>query len=78
MRSLFKNNENAEAMASSSGAVNTDTHPEINGDGSDDFMIKPESLKPALDTSRWPLLLKNYDKYACLRSCSECWCCVMI
>lgn len=27
-----------------------------------DFMIKPESGTPALDTSKWPLLLKNYDK----------------
>jgi hypothetical protein len=26
------------------------------------FMIKPESATPALDTSQWPLLLKNYDK----------------
>lgn len=29
---------------------------------SGDFSIKPESSKPALDTSQWPLLLKNYDK----------------
>ena len=27
-----------------------------------DFMIKPESATPQLDTSKWPLLLKNYDK----------------
>jgi len=27
-----------------------------------DFMIKPEKLTPQLDTSKWPLLLKNYDK----------------
>lgn len=27
-----------------------------------DFMIKPESAVPKLDTSKWPLLLKNYDK----------------
>ncbi len=26
-----------------------------------DFMIKPEPKTPALDTSRWPLLLKHYD-----------------
>ncbi|KAH9944508.1 putative rRNA pseudouridine synthase [Epithele typhae] len=29
---------------------------------SGDFAIKPESSAPALDTSQWPLLLKNYDK----------------
>jgi hypothetical protein len=27
-----------------------------------DFLIKPESSVPKLDTSKWPLLLKNYDK----------------
>lgn len=25
-------------------------------------IIKPSSAAPALDTSAWPLLLKNYDK----------------
>ena len=29
---------------------------------SSDFLIKPESAVPKLDTSKWPLLLKNYDK----------------
>jgi H/ACA ribonucleoprotein complex subunit 4 len=27
-----------------------------------DFVIKPQSFTPTLDTSQWPLLLKNYDK----------------
>ena len=27
-----------------------------------DFVIRPEKGVPALDTSKWPLLLKNYDK----------------
>ncbi|ESK94032.1 centromere microtubule binding protein cbf5 [Moniliophthora roreri MCA 2997] len=27
-----------------------------------DYAIKPESKVPQLDTSQWPLLLKNYDK----------------
>ena len=27
-----------------------------------DFAIKSEKTAPALDTSQWPLLLKNYDK----------------
>ncbi|KAK2461813.1 hypothetical protein APHAL10511_006276 [Amanita phalloides] len=27
-----------------------------------DYAIKPEKLSPTLDTSQWPLLLKNYDK----------------
>ncbi|KAH7281268.1 hypothetical protein KP509_36G038600 [Ceratopteris richardii] len=29
---------------------------------STDYLIKPQSYIPALDTSKWPLLLKNYDK----------------
>lgn len=29
---------------------------------SGDFSIKSEKTAPALDTSQWPLLLKNYDK----------------
>lgn len=27
-----------------------------------DYSIKSQSTKPQLDTSEWPLLLKNYDK----------------
>lgn len=27
-----------------------------------EFLIKPESVTPKLDTSKWPLLLKNYDQ----------------
>jgi hypothetical protein len=29
-----------------------------------DYSIKPEAVTPAVDTSTWPLLLKNYDKCA--------------
>ena len=29
---------------------------------SDDYVIKPEAVKPTNDTSDWPLLLKDYDK----------------
>lgn len=28
----------------------------------DEFTIKPQASTPQLDTSNWPLLLKNYDK----------------
>lgn len=27
-------------------------------------VIKPQAVTPAVDTSTWPLLLKNYDKRA--------------
>ncbi|GAQ79971.1 Pseudouridine synthase family protein [Klebsormidium nitens] len=29
---------------------------------STDFLIKPENITAKLDTSKWPILLKNYDK----------------
>jgi H/ACA ribonucleoprotein complex subunit 4 len=29
---------------------------------SGDFMIKPQSFVPSIDTSQWPILLKNYDR----------------
>lgn len=28
----------------------------------DEYTIKPQSSAPAVDTSTWPLLLKNYEK----------------
>ncbi|KAI1266609.1 pseudouridine synthase [Xylariaceae sp. FL1019] len=30
--------------------------------GGDEFAIKPTNVTPAVDTSNWPLLLKNYDQ----------------
>ena len=28
----------------------------------EDYVIKPQATTPSLDTSQWPLLLKNYEK----------------
>lgn len=28
----------------------------------EDYSIKPQAVTPSIDTSSWPLLLKNYDK----------------
>jgi len=28
----------------------------------EEYSIKPQATTPALDTSNWPLLLKNYEK----------------
>lgn len=28
----------------------------------EEYAIKPQAVTPAIDTSSWPLLLKNYDK----------------
>ncbi|CAL9782244.1 unnamed protein product [Musa acuminata subsp. burmannicoides] len=39
--------------------------PSAGGPGEDqdkDYFIKPQSLTPAVDTSSWPILLKNYDR----------------
>lgn len=30
--------------------------------GGEEYTIQPEKATPKLDTSKWPLLLKNYDK----------------
>ncbi|CAK7342710.1 unnamed protein product [Dovyalis caffra] len=37
----------------------TDTNPT---DTDKDFMIKPQNFTPTIDTSQWPILLKNYDR----------------
>ncbi|XP_042476237.1 H/ACA ribonucleoprotein complex subunit 4-like [Macadamia integrifolia] len=39
-----------------------DPNNEINPDEQGDFLIKPQSFTPSLDTSQWPILLKNYDR----------------
>ena len=31
-------------------------------DDNKDFVIKPQSFTPSIDTSQWPILLKNYDR----------------
>jgi H/ACA ribonucleoprotein complex subunit 4 len=37
----------------------TETNPT---DTVKDFMIKPQNFTPTIDTSQWPILLKNYDR----------------
>ena len=34
----------------------------VKEDDEKDYTIKPENTGPVVDTSTWPLLLKNYDK----------------
>ena len=52
-----------------------------------EFQIAPQATTPKLDTSKWPLLLKHYDKlnvrtghytpipsgYTPLKRCAACW-----
>lgn len=35
---------------------------QTNGDDVSDYLIKPQSYTPSIDTSQWPILLKNYDR----------------
>eukprot|EP00624_Nannochloropsis_granulata_P006719 evm.model.NODE_50950_length_13803_cov_18.816996.2 len=43
-------------------AVSNGDDAGVTGLPSTEFMIKPETATPKLDTSTWPLLLKNYDQ----------------
>ncbi|XP_030543665.1 H/ACA ribonucleoprotein complex subunit 4 [Rhodamnia argentea] len=38
------------------------THKDADDAATDDYMIKPQSFTPSIDTSQWPILLKNYDR----------------
>ncbi|XP_060191242.1 H/ACA ribonucleoprotein complex subunit 4 [Lycium barbarum] len=42
--------------------LSTPTKKEPNQDNTDDYLIKPQSYTPTIDTSQWPILLKNYDR----------------
>ncbi|XP_042511843.1 H/ACA ribonucleoprotein complex subunit 4-like [Macadamia integrifolia] len=39
-----------------------DSNNESKPDEQGDYLIKPQSFTPSLDTSQWPILLKNYDR----------------
>ena len=39
-----------------------DADPSLHSQVTEDFAIAPEKITPTLDASKWPLLLKNYDK----------------
>ncbi|KAD1618699.1 hypothetical protein E3N88_42541 [Mikania micrantha] len=38
------------------------TENPVDAAAADDYLIKPQSFTPAIDTSEWPILLKNYDR----------------
>nr|XP_043632403.1 H/ACA ribonucleoprotein complex subunit 4-like [Erigeron canadensis] len=40
----------------------TDENPSAADANPSDFMIKPQSFTPSINTSDWPILLKNYDR----------------
>lgn len=37
-----------------------------------EYAIKPEAVAPLLDTSSWPLLLRNYDKRTKVAFITQC------
>jgi hypothetical protein len=37
----------------------------VKQDDGEDMIIKPEAVTPAIDTSAWPLLLRNWDQCEC-------------
>ncbi|KAI3794009.1 hypothetical protein L1987_36634 [Smallanthus sonchifolius] len=39
-----------------------DTNEKPDAAAAGDYLIKPQSFTPAIDTSEWPILLKNYDR----------------
>nr|DAD35783.1 TPA_asm: hypothetical protein HUJ06_006423 [Nelumbo nucifera] len=52
------NEEGQEENGGTKSLVPFDSAPTQN----DDYLIKPQSFTPSLDTSQWPILLKNYDR----------------
>ncbi|KAH9649015.1 H/ACA ribonucleoprotein complex subunit 4 [Citrus sinensis] len=59
-----KKSSSASANAKNdAAALTTDTaDADDNNATAKDFIIKPQSFTPSIDTSQWPILLKNYDR----------------
>lgn len=59
-----KTKKKSEKSAKSKAAPTPPTKPSSVAElqTQEDYVIKPESTTPTLDTSNWPLLLKNFDK----------------
>uniref|UniRef100_A0A0C9RIC9 TSA: Wollemia nobilis Ref_Wollemi_Transcript_18565_2317 transcribed RNA sequence n=1 Tax=Wollemia nobilis TaxID=56998 RepID=A0A0C9RIC9_9CONI len=55
-------NANGEEKAAGLAVGEEKATRETNNEEERDYLIKPQSVTPALDTSQWPILLKNYDK----------------
>jgi hypothetical protein len=49
------------ARAAPAAVVAEEEHEDDGGNAAADFQIQPSNVTPKLDTSKWPLLLKNYD-----------------
>lgn len=60
---MKRKKKSKKSSASESGAVGGGANAAPQA--ATEFMIRPESLKPRLDTTKWPLLLRNYDALQC-------------
>ncbi|RLN33500.1 H/ACA ribonucleoprotein complex subunit 4-like [Panicum miliaceum] len=62
-KSKKKKHKSKDAAAATATATATDPPSLAEAEEkTDGYLIKPQSLVPSLDTSTWPLLLKNYDR----------------
>ncbi|CAI9283052.1 unnamed protein product [Lactuca saligna] len=54
----------SEKKKKKSKSKDQDTINKTSDDATDavDYLIKPQSFTPSIDTSEWPILLKNYDR----------------
>lgn len=59
-RSDKKKKKSKSKDETDSAVVGSDPTQKHDTDG--DFLIKPQSFTPSIDTSQWPILLKNYDR----------------
>ncbi|XP_048555178.1 H/ACA ribonucleoprotein complex subunit 4-like [Triticum urartu] len=60
-KSKKKKSKSKDASADPAAAADTTSLADAEAK-TDGYMIKPQALVPSLDTSTWPLLLKNYDR----------------
>ncbi|KNA16764.1 hypothetical protein SOVF_086290 [Spinacia oleracea] len=56
-----KKKKSKSAAADDGVPKTTDSHAQDDTNNTD-FLIKPQSFTPTIDTSEWPILLKNYDR----------------
>uniref|UniRef100_A0A6J0PPA7 H/ACA ribonucleoprotein complex subunit 4 n=1 Tax=Elaeis guineensis var. tenera TaxID=51953 RepID=A0A6J0PPA7_ELAGV len=61
-----KDKKSLSAAATANGGDETPISPAAATADDDlfqkDYLIKPQSFTPSIDTSKWPILLKNYDR----------------
>ncbi|KAI3669964.1 hypothetical protein L6452_41487 [Arctium lappa] len=62
MSELELNRSEKKKKKSKSKDDTTTTINKNSDDATIDYLIKPQSFTPSIDTSEWPILLKNYDR----------------